>query len=105
MKYFDLETKEKLFVLLKVSLRGLIPILLFFYCIWQSIIYANLTREIKKKSIRREELYKKNFDLKAKISSQTTLEKIETLYNKSLTKERNFTGNKIITLTLPKEKP
>jgi cell division protein FtsL len=81
-----------------------IPFLVIYFLVWQSISFANLNREVKKLSQKREELFKKNHDLKSRIASSTSIERIDTLYKKNNKNSTVYPGNKIVTLTLPKEK-
>jgi hypothetical protein len=95
---------EILLLVSKAILKLAIPVSVFFYITWQNITFANLNREIRKKSSKREEFYKKNFDLKARITTSTTAEKIESLYIHNRTLDKTYLGNNIITLTLPQDK-
>ena len=60
-----------------------IPFLVVYFLVWQSISFANLNREVKKLSQKREDLYKKNLDLKSRIATSSSLERLDTLYKKN----------------------
>ncbi|MCB1176247.1 MAG: hypothetical protein KDK36_01595 [Leptospiraceae bacterium] len=88
----------------KILVRLIVPVILFFLIIWQAIYHAKLNREIKKMTHQKEELYKKNYDLKAKIISNYSDNRIENLYNQKYNSGTMFSKDRIITLTLPQEK-
>ena len=92
-------------LVLKIFFKILLPFLLIYLVVWQSITYANLNRKVKKLSKKREDLIKKNFDLKARVATSSSAERIENLFRKNNKDAPVYLGNKIITLTLPKEGP
>ena len=96
--------KEILYTFIKAFTIVLLPISVIYFLVWQSISFANLNRDVKKLSQKKEELYKKNYDLKSRIASTTSLEKIDNLYKKNNKTIQTYSGSKTITLTLPREK-
>ncbi len=96
--------KDSFYTLLKAIFTISIPIFIIYFLVWQSISFANLSREVKKLSQKKEDLYKKNHDLKSRIASSSSIERIDTLYKKTNKQTSIYSGNKIITLTLPKDK-
>jgi cell division protein FtsL len=87
-----------LLALIKISLPASVAFLL----VWQSIDHAHLNRQIKKLSQKKEELYKKNYELKVRIASFTSAERMESIYKKN-NQSVSFSNKKIITLILPPE--
>ena len=87
-----------LFSLIKIS----VPVSVAFLLVWQSVDHAHLNRQIKKLSQKKEELYKKNYELKVGIASFTSAERMESIYRKT-NSVTNFSNKKIITLILPPE--
>ncbi len=96
--------RETTITIAKALLLISIPFTIIYFLVWQSISYANLNREVKKLSQKREDLYKKNLDLKSRIATSSSIERIDTLYKKNNKNTVVYQGSKIVTLTLPKEK-
>ena len=96
--------KDSFFTLIKAIFTISVPIFIIYFLVWQSISFANLSREVKKLSQKKEDLYKKNHDLKSRIASSSSIERIDTLYKKNNKLTSTYSGNKIVTLTLPKDK-
>lgn len=96
--------KDTTTTLLKALVIVSIPICFIYYLVWQSISFANLNREVKKLTQKKEELYKKNYELKSRIAHSTSIDKIDQIYRKTNKKTpTTYTGTQTITLTLPKE--
>lgn len=93
---------ETLEIVLRCIVKISIPAFLFFLFVWQSVDHANLNRQLRKLSQKKEELYKKNYDLKVGIASFSSTERIETLYRKNSGATLSNT-KKIVTLILPPE--
>lgn len=91
-------------ILFKALARVSIPSFIFFFYVWQSVTSANLSREIRKMTHKKEEMLKKNYNLKVEIASIASASRIETLYKKNNHYTPAYPGKKIITLTLPPEK-
>ncbi len=87
-----------------VVIRLLLPIGLVFLVLWQSVYHAQLNREIRKLSQKKEELFKKNYEIKAKIASTYAAERVESLHNNKSTSKYSYSKDRVITLTLPGEK-
>jgi cell division protein FtsL len=90
--------------ILKILLRLLVPVILFFLIIWQGIHHAKVNREIKKLTQKKEDLYKRNYDLKAKIISTYAADRVENLYNQKYNPGNSYSKERVINLTLPQEK-
>lgn len=95
---------KEILTLCRVLVITAIPVAFIYYLVWQSISFANLNREVKKLTQKKEELFKKNYDLKSRIASSTSIERIDEIYKKSNKKTPSYSGNQSITLTLPKDK-
>lgn len=93
--FFDFISPLKPFVLL-------IPFLLFFYSsVWQGLEKARLTRQIHERTSTKEELKRKNDELKIGIVSYTSAERIETLYRRTYQFLPISLGNRTVTIELP----
>ncbi|MCW7490133.1 hypothetical protein [Leptospira meyeri] len=80
----------------------LIPFLLFFYSsVWQGLEKARLTRQIHERTSTKEELKRKNDELKIGIVSYTSAERIETLYRRTYQFLPISLGNRTVTIELP----
>ncbi len=90
--------------ILRIFFRLSIPASLLFFLVAQGVSYAKLSREVKKLSQKKEELFKKNYDLKAKIVSTHAASRVENLYNQKYNLKMNYSNDKVITLTLPQER-
>jgi hypothetical protein len=90
--------------ILGIFFKLLIPSFLLFFVIWQSVTYAKMNREVRKLSLKKEELFKKNYDLKAKIASTYAADRVENLYNQKYNPKISYSKDRVITLTLPQEK-
>lgn len=90
--------------IMKILLRLIVPVVLFFLIIWQAIHHAKINREIKKMTQKKEELFKKNYDLKAKIVSTYATDRVENLYNRKYNPGVSYSKDRVISLTLPQEK-
>ena len=95
--------REITVTLLKILITTSIPICFVYYLVWQSISFANLNREVKKLTQKKEELYKKNYELKSRIAHSTSIDKIDQIYRKTNKKNPPYIGTQTVTLTLPKE--
>jgi len=78
-------------------------ILLFYFSVWQGIETAKWKRLIHEKSSEKEDLIRKNDDLKIGIVSYTSAERIEALYRQTYQFLPISLGNRIITIELPPE--
>ena len=96
------ERKNTLGLILVALLKISIPVSIAFLLVWQSVDHAHLNRQIKKLSQKKEELYKKNYELKVGIASFTSAERMDSIYRKTNPVSR-FSNKKIITLILPPE--
>lgn len=96
--------KEIIFPILGVFFKLLLPACLLFFVIWQSVTYAKMNREVRKLSQKKEELFKKNYDLKAKIASTYAADRVENLYNQKYNPRVSYSKDRVITLTLPQER-
>lgn len=80
----------------------LLPFLLFFYSIvWQGLTKAKLTRQIHERTSTKEELKRKNDELKIGIVAYTSAERIETLYRRTYQFLPISLGNRTVTIELP----
>ena len=95
--------REITVTILKILITTSIPICFVYYLVWQSISFANLNREVKKLTQKKEELYKKNYELKSRIAHSTSIDKIDQIFRKTNKKNPSYIGTQTITLTLPKE--
>jgi predicted patatin/cPLA2 family phospholipase len=93
--------KETSFFLIVPALLGA----LFFLRIWQNTEYNQIQKEIQRVTQEKESLVKKNEDLKISILTQTSVEKLDYIYAKSIHDSISSEKTKIITLTLPSSKP
>ncbi|MCE9501468.1 MAG: septum formation initiator family protein [Leptospira sp.] len=103
----QLEWKDRIittFFILRYLLYISIPASLFFFYVWQNVSYQQLNREVRKLSAKKEELIKKNDDLKIGIAEYTSAERIEGLYRKTYNYLPISVGSRIVTITLPPEK-
>lgn len=96
----DIKTTVGLIILSLVKI--IIPASVIFLLVWQSIDHAHLNRQIKKLSQKKEELYKKNYELKVGIATSTSAERMESIYRKN-NQAAGYANKKIITLILPPE--
>ncbi len=76
---------------------------LFFFSVWQGIETAKWKRLIHEKVLEKEELIRRNDDLKIGIVSYTSAERIEALYRRTYQFLPISLGNRIITIELPAE--
>lgn len=84
------------------ALVVLLPFLLFFYTnVWQGLEKARLTRQIHDRTSTKEELKRKNDELKIGIVSYTSAERIETLYRRTYQFLPISLGNRTVTIELP----
>ncbi|MBM9589378.1 hypothetical protein JWG41_02895 [Leptospira sp. 201903075] len=80
----------------------LFPFLIFFYSIvWQGLTKAKLTRQIHERTSTKEELKRKNDELKIGIVAYTSAERIETLYRRTYQFLPISLGNRTVTIELP----
>ncbi|WP_039937734.1 hypothetical protein [Leptospira terpstrae] len=80
----------------------LFPFLIFFYSIvWQGLTKARLTRQIHERTSAKEELKRKNDELKIGIVAYTSAERIETLYRRTYQFLPISLGNRTVTIELP----
>ncbi|MBP9888193.1 MAG: hypothetical protein KBF93_17985 [Leptospiraceae bacterium] len=96
------DIKTTLGLIFLAILKITIPASVGFLLVWQSIDHAHLNRQIKKLSQKKEELYKKNYELKVGIASFTSAERMESIYKKN-NPVASFSHKKIVTLILPPE--
>lgn len=96
------EMKTITSLILLAVLKLSIPALVIFLLVWQSVDHAHLNRQIKKLSQKKEDLYKKNYELKVRIASFASAERMESIYKKN-NQTTSFSSKKIITLILPPE--
>lgn len=76
---------------------------LFYFSVWQGIETAKWKRLIHEKAIEKEDLIRRNDDLKIGIVSYTSAERIEALYRRTYQYLPISLGNRIITIELPAE--
>lgn len=82
----------------------LIPLLgLFYFAVWQGIETAKWKRLIHEKAREKEDLVRRNDDLKIGIVSYTSAERIEALYRRTYQYLPISLGNRIVTIELPPE--
>ncbi|MCW7492126.1 hypothetical protein ND861_05590 [Leptospira sp. 2 VSF19] len=80
----------------------LFPLFAFFYSIvWQGLTKARLTRQIHERTATKEELKRKNDELKIGIVTYTSAERIETLYRRTYQFLPISLGNRTVTIELP----
>ena len=96
------EIKNTIGSILLALIKITIPASVLFLLVWQSIDHAHLNRQIKKLSQKKEELYKKNYELKVGIATSTSAERMESIYRKN-NQAAGYANKKIITLILPTE--
>ncbi len=97
----SLKTLSDLFsALLKISL----PFAVIFFLIWQSAVQAHLNRQIKYLSNKKEQLTRQNYDMKAKIVASYSPDRVASMYRQSFTRLKNYSNDRVITLSLPKER-
>lgn len=92
------------FFCLKNISKILIPSVVLFLLIWQSVEYAHTSRQIKKLSQKKEALAKKNFELKASIATIASAEKMEIFYKQQNSLNLSVYNKKTVTILLPPEK-
>lgn len=63
-----------------------------------------MNREIQKLTQKKEELFRKNYDLKAQIASTYASERVENLLRQKYEPKTGYQKDKVITLTLPEHK-
>ncbi|EOQ87978.1 hypothetical protein LEP1GSC202_3086 [Leptospira yanagawae serovar Saopaulo str. Sao Paulo = ATCC 700523] len=73
----------------------------FFFHVWQGLEKAKLQRTIHERSATKEELKRKNDELKIGIVSYTSAERIETLYRRTYQFLPISLGNRTVTIELP----
>ncbi|WP_210409756.1 hypothetical protein [Leptospira biflexa] len=84
------------------SLLVLFPLLgFFFFFVWQGLEKAKLQRFIHERTTAKEELKRKNDELKIGIVSYTSAERIETLYRRTYQFLPISLGNRTVTIELP----
>jgi|JI10StandDraft_1071094.scaffolds.fasta_scaffold389998_2 hypothetical protein len=76
---------------------------LFYFSVWQGIETAKWKRLIHEKVLEKEDLIRRNDDLKIGIVSYTSAERIEALYRRTYQYLPISLGNRIITVELPQE--
>lgn len=96
------DIKTTISIILLTVIKISLPASVLFLLVWQSIDHAHLNRQIKKLSQKKEELYKKNYELKVGIATFTSAEKMEAVYKKN-NQAANYVNKKISTLILPPE--
>ncbi|MCG6144671.1 hypothetical protein [Leptospira bandrabouensis] len=80
----------------------LFPFFIFFYTmVWQGLTKARLTRQIHERTSTKEELKRKNDELKIGIVTYTSAERIETLYRRTYQFLPISLGNRTVTIELP----
>ncbi|TGK86636.1 hypothetical protein EHQ24_03235 [Leptospira noumeaensis] len=80
----------------------LFPFLIFFYfVVWQGLTKAKLARQIHERTSTKEELKRKNDELKIGIVAYTSAERIETLYRRTYQFLPISLGNRTVTIELP----
>ncbi|TGK97646.1 hypothetical protein EHQ42_00895 [Leptospira levettii] len=73
----------------------------FFFHVWQGLEKAKLQRYIHERTTTKEELKRKNDELKIGIVSYTSAERIETLYRRTYQFLPISLGNRTVTIELP----
>ncbi|XDD44816.1 hypothetical protein AB3N60_08740 [Leptospira sp. WS39.C2] len=73
----------------------------FFFHVWQGLEKAKLQRTIHERTTAKEELKRKNDELKIGIVSYTSAERIETLYRRTYQFLPISLGNRTVTIELP----
>lgn len=73
----------------------------FFFHVWQGLEKARLQRSIHERTTTKEELKRKNDELKIGIVSYTSAERIETLYRRTYQFLPISLGNRTVTIELP----
>ncbi|TGK91752.1 hypothetical protein EHQ30_16290 [Leptospira brenneri] len=80
----------------------LLPFFVFFYSVvWQGLEKARLNRQIHERTATKEELKRKNDELKIGIVAYTSAERIETLYRRTYQFLPISLGNRTVTIELP----
>jgi hypothetical protein len=74
---------------------------LFFFNVWQSSQYIMIQKSIQKTNLEKEELERRNEDLKISILTQTSVEKIDQIYSRTIQERIKTTQTNITTLKLP----
>ncbi len=74
---------------------------LFYFLVWQGIETAKWKRMIHQKNAEKEDLVRKNDELKIGIVSYTSAERIEALYRKTYQYLPISLGNRTVTIELP----
>nr|WP_243393404.1 hypothetical protein [Leptospira perolatii] len=87
-----------------VFLKLAFPCSIFFLFVWQNVQVARLNRELSLASQEKEQLLKKNDDLKIGMATYTSARRIEALYRKTYHYLPITVGDRIITVTLPPER-
>jgi hypothetical protein len=95
---------EASLIISKCLLKVSIPAFILFLIIWQSVEHAHLSRQVKKINIKKEALYKKNFELKAGIATFASAEKMENYYKQNSSFTLSAYNKKTVTILLPPEK-
>lgn len=88
----------------KTISKILIPSIILFLLIWQSVEFAHTSRQIKKLNQKKEALAKKNFELKASIATYASAEKMENYYKQHANLNLSAYNKKTVTILLPPEK-
>ncbi|XDD41296.1 hypothetical protein AB3N58_08140 [Leptospira sp. WS60.C2] len=73
----------------------------FFFHVWQGLEKARLQRFIHERTVTKEDLKRKNDELKIGIVSYTSAERIETLYRRTYQFLPISLGNRTVTIELP----
>lgn len=76
---------------------------MFFLNAWQSSQYIMIQKEIFKVNSEREEMEKMNEDLKISILTQTSVEKVDQIYSRTIQERINSKKSNITTLSLPEK--
>ncbi|HMV45090.1 MAG TPA: hypothetical protein PK079_14620 [Leptospiraceae bacterium] len=101
-KFDKKEIKTTISIIALAVVKISLPASVLFLLVWQSIDHAHLSRQIKKLSLKKEELYKKNYELKVGIATYTSAERMESIYKRN-NQAANYVNKKISTLILPPE--
>ena len=98
------QNKEFIFIISKILLKVLLPSSIIFLLVWQGVEYSHLNRQIKKLNSKKEDLFKKNYELKASIAAIATSEKLENYYAHNNSFKIGAYNKKTVTIMLPPEK-
>jgi hypothetical protein len=74
---------------------------LFFFNVWQSSEYIMIQKSIQRTNLEKEELERRNEDLKISILTQTSVEKIDQIYSRTIQERIKKNQTNITTLKLP----